>query len=138
MERPYESVVVFDGVMGEDQYEKEISQIEELLNSHAHVESIERWGKRVFAQPIQNKKKRSGYYCVFNYRAEGSVIGTLERTLRLNTNVVRFLSIVRDSRKEQMREQMRAQENEPQMNTESSSLENADDQETKTDSRENA
>lgn len=110
MEKPYEAFVVFDGMLGEDQYDKEIATVKQLLEKHATVESVDVWGKRTLAQPID--KKKTGYYCIFNFTGEGSAVHTLERALRLNTQVIRYLTLLRDPRKEEMKQRLHQQEKE--------------------------
>ena len=94
MKRPYETVIVFDGTQSDDVLHKEQSQIEEFLKQNAVFEKTDIWGKRGLAYPI--KKKRLGYYCLFLYEGEGGIINALERQLKLNEVVLRYLTVVRD------------------------------------------
>jgi small subunit ribosomal protein S6 len=95
--RPYETVVVFDGTLGDDAIHKEQGKIEELLRKSAEFERTDIWGKREMAYPIRRKKL--GYYCVFNYKGDGSIVERLQNEFRLNNSVIRFLSAVRDDNK---------------------------------------
>lgn len=94
MKRPYETVIVFDGTQSDEVLRKEQAQIEELLKQNATLGKVDVWGKRALAYQI--KKKRLGYYCLFFYEGEGTVINTLERQLKLNELVLRYLTVVRD------------------------------------------
>ncbi len=51
----------------------------------------EDWGKRKFAYNV-NKETR-GHYTFFVYTGKGEVVAELERNLRLNEFVVRFMTI---------------------------------------------
>ena len=51
------------------------------------------WGMRDLAHLI--KKQRRGYYILLEYDAPGATVKELERNLRINENVLRFLSTVR-------------------------------------------
>jgi small subunit ribosomal protein S6 len=51
----------------------------------------EDWGKRKLAYPIA--KEVRGHYTYFVYTGKGDVVHELERNLRLNDQVLRFLSV---------------------------------------------
>lgn len=94
MKRPYESVVVFDGTLPDDVLQKEQQQIEEILKQNATFEKTDVWGKRALAYSI--KKKKTGFYCMFLYEGEGNVVTTLDKFIRLNDNILRHLTVVRN------------------------------------------
>ena len=54
---------------------------------------IDAWGIRDLAHLI--RKQRRGYYLRLMYDAPGAAVKELERNLRINENVLRFLSTVR-------------------------------------------
>ncbi len=87
-------MIVFDGTQSDDVLHKEQAQIEEFLKLNASFEKVDVWGKRGLGYPI--KKKKLGYYCLFLYEGEGDVIGSLERQLKLNECVLRYLTVVRN------------------------------------------
>ncbi len=60
------------------------------LRNLGEVVRVENWGKRRLAHDI--KKQREGTYAVLEVSAEPSVVKEFERQLRLNENVLRFLS----------------------------------------------
>lgn len=94
-------MIVFDGTLGEDALHKEQAHIEEFLKQSAVFERTDVWGKRSLAYPI--KKKKIGYYCLFLYEGEGTTINALERQLKLNEKALRYLTVVRDMKKEAAR-----------------------------------
>jgi small subunit ribosomal protein S6 len=51
----------------------------------------EDWGKRKFAYPIQ--KEVRGHYTHIVYTGHGDVVAEVERNLRLNENVLRFMTV---------------------------------------------
>lgn len=63
---------------------------EQLKTLGAEVGKLDNWGKRRLAYEI--RKQREGTYAVFEVSAESSTIKEFERQLRLNENVLRFLS----------------------------------------------
>jgi small subunit ribosomal protein S6 len=51
----------------------------------------EDWGKRKFAYPIQ--KEVRGHYTYMVYTGKGDIVAEIERNLRLNDTVLRFMSV---------------------------------------------
>ena len=63
---------------------------EQVASLGAGVIKMENWGKRRLAYDI--RKQREGTYAVLEVSAEPSMVKEFERQLRLNENVLRFLS----------------------------------------------
>ena len=63
---------------------------EQIKSLGADVVKVENWGKRRLAYDI--RKQREGTYAVLEVSAEPSMVKEFERQLRLNENVLRFLS----------------------------------------------
>lgn len=101
MKRPYESMVVFDGTLPDDVIQKEQKQIEELLKLNGQFEKMDVWGKRVLAYTI--RKKKTGVYCLFLFEGEGTAVLALDKYFKLNTNVLRHLTVVRNLKNEAAR-----------------------------------
>jgi small subunit ribosomal protein S6 len=63
---------------------------EQLKTLGAEVTKIDNWGKRRLAYDI--RKQREGTYAVFDVSAEPTMLKEFERQVRLNENVLRFVS----------------------------------------------
>ena len=63
---------------------------EQLKTLGAEVTKVDNWGKRRLAYDI--RKQREGTYAIFEVTAEPSVVKEFERQVRLNENVLRFVS----------------------------------------------
>src|SRR5262250_1797737 len=63
---------------------------EQLKTLGADVTKMENWGKRRLAYDI--RKQREGTYAVYEVSAEPAMVKEFERQLRLNEQVLRFLS----------------------------------------------
>jgi len=96
MKRPYETCVLFDGTLSDEAVAKEQQAIEQLLTQDSELEKVEPWGRRTLAYEI--RKKKTGVYFLFKYRSEGDVPARLDKRLKLNQNVLRFLTLRRDPR----------------------------------------
>jgi small subunit ribosomal protein S6 len=55
------------------------------------VASFENWGLRTLAYRI--KKHRRGYYVMLNVEGTGEIINEVERQMRINEDIIRFLTI---------------------------------------------
>ena len=49
------------------------------------------WGKRKLAYTIN--KRQHGYYVIFYYKAEAAVVAAMEAALKLNENVLRWMTL---------------------------------------------
>ena len=63
---------------------------EQFKTLGAEVTKVDYWGKRRLAYDI--RKQREGTYAVFEVSAEPSMVKEFERQVRLNENVLRFVS----------------------------------------------
>ena len=62
----------------------------QLKTLGAEVTKVDNWGERRLAYDI--RKQREGTYAVFEVSAEPSMVKEFERQVRLNENVLRFVS----------------------------------------------
>ena len=62
-----------------------------IENEGGKVEKQEYWGLRTLAYRI--KKNRKGHYVLLNISAPGNAIFELERQLKINEDVLRFMSV---------------------------------------------
>ena len=94
---PYEVVVlVHPDTSLEDQKElfrKNKATIESFKGS---VNSLETWGKRTLATPIGKLKKAIYFHATFD--ADTQAVAELERTMRINDKVLRFMHTRLDER----------------------------------------
>jgi len=89
--RPYEILVIVDPKPTDEEVAALLTQVGEQAKSLGmEVDKVDNWGKRRLAYDI--RKQREGTYAVFEAKAEPSMVKELERQLRLNENVLRFLS----------------------------------------------
>ena len=93
--RKYETAFIIDGLLNEADREALITKFENSLEKHGAVfERIIRWGKRILAYEI--KKRIHGYYVIFYYEANPSIIRTFHHELGINENILRFMTLIFD------------------------------------------
>ena len=106
--RHYETTIIIPPNIGEEAVEETINAVEKELTERFDGEniSVNRWGKKPLAYQI--KKFNEGYYALYEYDSKSeSTISGLEARLRLNENVIRFLTVRRD---EEMKSEARMKE----------------------------
>ena len=97
VKRPYEVVVLMHpDATAQDQkdlFTKNKSIIQSFKGS---VHTLETWGKRTLANQIGKSKKAIYFHSTFE--AETAVVAELERTMRINDKVLRFMHTKLDER----------------------------------------
>jgi small subunit ribosomal protein S6 len=93
VKRNYEIYIIVDGNFEDPTVEEIISKYEKLMvKNGTEIINIDRMGRRRLAYPI--KKKVNGYYICFEVLAPADVVGKLEKTFRIDENILRNLAIV--------------------------------------------
>lgn len=91
----YESTVLINAALDDEQIEAVITKISDLItNSGCELQSVERWGRKRLAYVV--KKSKVGYYAIFRFVAPTNFISKLERMYILDESVLRHLTIVLD------------------------------------------
>jgi small subunit ribosomal protein S6 len=97
--RHYENLVIVKPTLTAEELEQEIKAIEEVITSNgAEIVATDAMGMRKLAYPIQ--KNERGYYYVIYYTVDPSAINEIERRFRINENLLRFMTVKYDSKKE--------------------------------------
>jgi small subunit ribosomal protein S6 len=93
----YETTIIVPPILGESDLEGLITGVEKELGERFGGKNIvvNRWGKRTLAYPI--KRFNEGYYVHYEYESDSETcVSGVESRLRINENVMRFLTIRRD------------------------------------------
>ena len=67
-----------------------------LIAEHGTVQSVDDWGKRRFAYPIQ--KQTEGYYTLINFESTPDFTAELDRRYQITDGILRTLIVKRDPR----------------------------------------
>lgn len=88
--RNYEVVVIITPEFDEEATQEIIDRIKGWISeAGGSLENLDHWGRRKFAYEIQNQKE--GQYFVFQVKLPPTYIATLERNLRLQEPILRYL-----------------------------------------------
>ncbi len=88
----YESIVLINAALEDDQIQSIISHIKELISSNdGEITDVEDWGRKRLAYMI--KRSKIGYYIIFQFNAYPQIISPLEKFYKLDENILRYLNI---------------------------------------------
>jgi len=91
----YETVFIMTPVLSEEQMKETVKKFENyLLNKGAEIIHQENWGLRKLEYPIA--KKTSGFYHLFEFKADGSIIKDFELQYRRDEKIMRYLTVTLD------------------------------------------
>ena len=87
----YEGMFIVSLANGEEAAKATVSKFNDLIAANAEVVSIDDWGKRRFAYPIQDMTE--GYYTVVTFKCEGEFPAELQRLMNIDESVLRSMVI---------------------------------------------
>ncbi len=97
--RHYENLVIVKPTLTEEETQASIKAIEEVLTSNgAEIIARDAMGTKKLAYPIQ--KNERGYFHVVYYTMAPASIAEVERRFRINEDLLRFVTIKYDSKRE--------------------------------------
>ena len=90
--RRYETIFISDPDLPEDNRAALFERLQSLIaDNDGYIAFFDEWGARKLAYEV--KKKKRGYYVLMDFCAEGSLIAEMERIMRIDDRVLKFLTI---------------------------------------------
>ena len=97
MKREYEIGLIINPETADEEAEKIKTSITDILKKgKGSIENIDDWGRKALAYPIE--KHNEGIYVFIKTLSPGDVIAAVERRLKLNEKVMRFIVIRLDDK----------------------------------------
>ncbi len=97
MKREYEIGLIINPETADEEAEKIKTSITDILEKgKGTIENIDDWGRKALAYPIE--KHKEGIYVFIKTMSPGDVIAAVERRLKLNEKVMRFIVIRLDDK----------------------------------------
>lgn len=91
----YETVFILTPVLSDDQMKDAVGKFKKVLEDNgAKIINEENWGLKKLAYPIQHKK--TGFYQLFEFEAEPTIVDALETEYRRDEKILRFLTTALD------------------------------------------
>ena len=102
----YETVFILTPVLSDEQMKETVAKFKKILTDKgAEILNEETWGLKKMAYAIE--KKSTGFYCLLEFKAEPSVINSLETGFRRDEKVIRFMTVKLDKYAAQYAEKRR-------------------------------
>lgn len=90
----YELLYIIDNDLAEEAKEALIAKLNGVVTDNGgSVETVDKWGTRKLAYPINFKNE--GYYVLVNFTAPATLPSELERVMRITDGVVRFMVVAK-------------------------------------------
>jgi len=109
--RRYETFVIIDPELSQDQRGPLISRVEELISQmEGFLILTDNWGERKLAYNI--KKKGRGYYVRFDYCGLAPLVNEIERFFRIDDRALKYMTVLLngDADLEKIKEEKAAKE----------------------------
>ena len=100
----YETTFIVNAALEDAAIEPIVNNtVEFIRNNGGSITTMDKWGRRLLAYPIQ--KKHNGYYVYVMYDAPPTLLPQLERYFQLEENILRHLSLKMNSHAIEFRKQ---------------------------------
>ncbi|AMS26653.1 30S ribosomal protein S6 [Bacteroidetes bacterium UKL13-3] len=87
----YESVIIFTPVLSDEQLKDALAKYRNMIiENGGEMVHEENWGLTKLAYPIN--KKTTGFYHIYEYKANNSFVSKFELAFRRDERIMRFLS----------------------------------------------
>ena len=95
----YETLFVTQPTLTDEETKAQNQKILDVIAAqNGEILAVDDMGTRKLAYEV--KKHKRGYYTVVYYKADGNAIAEIERNLRINENIIKFLSVKYTNQKE--------------------------------------
>lgn len=93
----YELTYIVNAVLSEEQIKGVVERVaKHISDGNGTIKTTNEWGSRRLAYPI--RKKRNGYYVNLFFEAPGASIVKLERTIEIDDDILRYLTLRLDAK----------------------------------------
>ncbi|HEX5670815.1 MAG TPA: 30S ribosomal protein S6 [Sulfuricurvum sp.] len=97
--RHYENLVIVKPTLTEEEIKNTIATVEEFITSNGgEIIARDAMGMKKLAYPIE--KNARGYFYVMYYKIAPSAISEIERRFRINEEILRFVTMKYDTKRE--------------------------------------
>lgn len=94
MLKKYETIFIISPELSEEDTKNLVEKIKGLIETSAQLESIDEWGKRKLAYPINDFNE--GYYVLANFSAEPGFPHELERVYKITDGIIKDMIIKKE------------------------------------------
>lgn len=91
----YETIMIFNTKNGDDAVKALVEKFTGLIEKHGTVDSVEEWGKRRLAYPINDEVE--GFYVFATFTSTPDFPAELDRNYKITDGVLRSLIVKREN-----------------------------------------
>ena len=93
----YETLFVIDPDLTEEATKALVEKFTKLISDSGEIESVDEWGKRRLAYPINDQPE--GYYVLINFKSDSARPSELERIFGITEGIYRSIVIRHEVKK---------------------------------------
>ena len=93
VKRNYECLMIISSAVTEEKRNEIISKFQKMASADT---TVEKWGMRKFATPIDYRKE--GFYVLMNFVASADVVGKMTALMNITEGLVRYMFIVKNDK----------------------------------------
>ena len=97
LKNKYETIFIVDSSKTEEEIASVVEKFKALIAENGEIESVDEWGKRRLAYPINDKNE--GYYVLVNFKGVATLPSELERIFGITEGILRSIIIRLDEEK---------------------------------------
>ena len=90
----YETMLVTSAALDEEASSALIGKFKGLIEANGTIDSVDDWGKRRLAYPINDETE--GYYVLYNFESAPSFPAELDRVYKITEGVMRSLIVAKE------------------------------------------
>lgn len=91
----YEAVIVISLKLGEEAVTETVQKFKTLIEKNATLESVDEWGKRRLAYPIN--KETDAYYVLFTFKSNPEFPAEFDRITKITDGMLRSMIIKKEA-----------------------------------------
>ena len=91
----YETIMIFNTKNGDDAVKALVEKFTALIEKHGTLATVEEWGKRRLAYPIEDEVE--GYYVFATFNCAPEFPAELDRNYKITDGVLRSLIVKKDN-----------------------------------------
>ena len=92
----YETIFIIDSTKTEEETVALIDKFKSLIEANGEIESVDEWGRRRLAYPINDLTE--GYYVLVNFKSKPEFPRELERVFSITDGILRQITIKKDEK----------------------------------------
>ena len=87
----YETILIVNSALGEEAVAGLVEKFKTLIAENGTVESVDEWGKRRLAYPINDLTE--GFYVLINFTSEPAFPAELDRVYKITDGILRSIIV---------------------------------------------